>query len=320
VATYALARERNLILVSLIVLAVAAWGIVLWQADDRDAGSMNMRTPNQQSIAPDARSGGRVSPAANRSTQDMSGGNRDIASDSMADAAEQDMSDDEVAQSGGTGMGLTMNMGVALFLGVWVAMMVAMMFPTAAPMILTFAKIQSARQSKGQVFVPTWLFVLAYLGLWSAMGLLAFAVASFADNLAQDSHWLASNAARIGGGVLVIAGLYQLSPWKNKCLAQCRTPTGFIMTRWREGPFGALRMGLEHGGYCLGCCWLLFAILFPLGMMNVAAMALITLVIFAEKSLAIGERIAKLAAFGLVTYGGVVLIALPSALPTNVTI
>jgi predicted metal-binding membrane protein len=213
-----------------------------------------------------------------------------------------------------------MNMSAVLFLGIWVAMMVAMMFPTAAPMILTFATIQNARAGQGKAFVPTWLFVLAYIGLWSSTGLLAFVVASLADKLAADSGWLTGNAARIGGAVLVVAGLYQFSPWKNKCLAQCRTPTGFIMTRWKEGHAGALRMGLEHGSYCLGCCWLLFVILFPLGMMNVAAMGLITALIYAEKSLALGERIARVAAIGLIVYGATVLLFLPSALPTNITI
>jgi predicted metal-binding membrane protein len=120
--------------------------------------------------------------------------------------------------------------------------------------------------------------------------------------------------------VLIVAGLYQLSPLKDKCLAQCRTPTTFIMTRWREGRVGALRMGLEHGAFCLGCCWLLFVILFPLGMANVAAMAGITLLIFAEKTLAIGKPVARAAAVALVAYGALVLLVLPDALPTNMTI
>jgi predicted metal-binding membrane protein len=213
-----------------------------------------------------------------------------------------------------------MDMSAGLFLGVWIAMMVAMMFPTAAPMILSFARIQGSREARGQIIVPTWLFILAYLALWSAMGILAYLGASAADWLAQDSDWVLGNAGRIGGAVLIIAGLYQVSPWKNRCLAQCRTPVGFIMSHWKEGRIGALRMGLEHGAYCLGCCWFLFVILFPLGMMNVAALGLVTLLIFAEKSLAIGERVARFSAVGLIGYGALVLIALPSALPTSMTI
>jgi predicted metal-binding membrane protein len=103
--------------------------------------------------------------------------------------------------------------------------------------------------------------------------------------VATSAELLPETAARIGGAVLVAAGLYQLSPLKDLCLSQCRTPVGFIMTSWRDGILGALRMGLRHGAYCLGCCWLLFAILFPLGMMNIAAMAAVTALVFAEKTL-----------------------------------
>ena len=94
-----------------------------------------------------------------------------------------------------------------------------------------------------------------------------------------------ATAARIGGAVVIAAGIYQLTPLKDLCLSKCRTPITFIMTSWRDGTAGALRMGLLHGAYCLGCCWLLFAILFPLGIMNIGAMAGITLIIFAEKTL-----------------------------------
>ncbi len=213
------------------------------------------------------------------------------------------------------GMGLTMGMSAPLFIAIWAAMMVAIMFPTAAPMILTFARVQAGRRDRGQVFVPTWLFVSAYLFLWVATGALAYLAASGADSLASGSMWLMDNASRIGGVVLVFAGLYQLSPMKATCLGKCRTPMSFIMGSWRDGYGGAIRMGLEHAAYCFGCCWLLFVILFPLGMMNIAILALVTLVIFAEKSLAIGPDIARAAAAVLVIYG-VIVIAMPSALPT----
>jgi predicted metal-binding membrane protein len=121
-------------------------------------------------------------------------------------------------------------------------------------------------------------------------------------------------AARVGGAVLVVAGLYQLMPLKDVCLSKCRTPLGFIMTSWRDGAAGALRMGLLHGAYCLGCCWLLFVILFPLGIMNVAAMAVITLVIFAEKTLPWGRVVARAVAVVLIAYGAAV-VAVPQLLP-----
>jgi predicted metal-binding membrane protein len=194
---------------------------------------------------------------------------------------------------------LTMDMGVAIFLAIWVAMMVAMMFPTAAPMILTFAKVQQGKQQRGKPYVPTWVFVGAYLAIWTAFGALAYAAALGATELAGNSMWVMDNAARIGGGVLILAGLYQLSPLKNICLSKCRTPMAFILTSWRNGYGGALRMGFEHGLYCLGCCWLFFVIVFPLGMMNVAVLAAIVLLIFAEKSLPFGQRARQLAAAAL---------------------
>ena len=212
-------------------------------------------------------------------------------------------------------MGLTMGMGAALFLAIWVVMMVAMMFPTAAPMILMFARVQKDKRRSGRAFVPTWVFVSAYLLIWTLFGVLAYVGAVWADMLAQRVPWLMMNAARIGGGMLVLAGLYQLTPLKRSCLAKCRTPLDFILSSWHDGYIGSFRMGLEHGIYCLGCCWLLFVIFFPLGMMNLAVLALITLLIFAEKSLPIGQRIAQLAALALIAYG-VLVVILPGALPT----
>ncbi|MBI4506482.1 MAG: DUF2182 domain-containing protein [Chloroflexi bacterium] len=212
-------------------------------------------------------------------------------------------------------MGLTMGMSAPLFLALWVAMMVAMMFPTAAPMILTFARVHDGRRQDGQSFVPTWVFVSAYLAIWTLFGALAYAAAVAAQALAAKSMWLMENTARLGGATLVLAGVYQLSPLKHACLAKCRTPLDFILNGWRDGYLGTLRMGLEHGVYCLGCCWLLFVILFPLGVMNVAAMAVITVLIFAEKSLPVGPRVAHVAAVALIAYGALV-VFVPEALPT----
>ncbi|HWO72492.1 MAG TPA: DUF2182 domain-containing protein [Dehalococcoidia bacterium] len=214
------------------------------------------------------------------------------------------------------GMGLTMGMGAPLFIAIWAAMMVAIMFPTAAPMILTFARVQANRRAQGRPFVPTWLFVGSYIALWSATGLLAYLAAVLGDSLAEDSMWLMDNAGRIGGAVIALAGVYQLSPLKSTCLGKCRSPMAFILGSWRDGSAGAVRMGLEHAVYCLGCCWLLFAILFPLGMMNIAAMAAITALIFAEKSLPAGGKVAKAAAAAQIVYGAIA-VFVPGVLPTT---
>jgi len=211
-------------------------------------------------------------------------------------------------------MSLTMGMSAPLWIALWVAMMVAIMFPTAALMILMFARVHAKRAERGQAFVPTWVFASSYLLLWSLAGVVAYGAAVAGDELADRSMWLMDNAARIGGGVLIAAGLYQLSPLKYVCLNKCRSPMAFILNSWRDGYAGSFRMGLEHGAYCLGCCWLLFVILFPLGMMNIAVLALITLLIFAEKSTPIGRQVAALAAVALIAYG-VLVIFVPDALP-----
>jgi predicted metal-binding membrane protein len=209
----------------------------------------------------------------------------------------------------------TMGARAPLFLAIWVVMMVAMMFPTAAPMILTFHRVQGSKRQRGEAFVATWVFVAAYLLVWTLSGVAAYAGALAAEAAATRAALSSATAARIGGAILVVAGLYQFTPLKDLCLSKCRTPISFIMTSWRDGVAGALQMGLLHGAYCLGCCWLLFVILFPLGIMNVAAMAAITLVIFAEKTLPWGRRVARATAGALVAYG-IVVLAVPQVLPT----
>jgi predicted metal-binding membrane protein len=206
------------------------------------------------------------------------------------------------------GMGLTMGMTLPLFVLAWVAMMIAMMFPTAAPMIVMFGTVAAGKRQRAQPFVPTWVFVSAYLTVWIGFGVVAYAAAAGLGALAMQSTWLMDNAARLGGAVLVAGGLYQLSPLKGLCLTKCRSPLSFLLTSWHDGYRGAFVMGLEHGAYCLGCCWLLFVILFPLGVMNIGAMVGLTLLIFAEKSLPWGSAIARVAGVALVAYGTVVLV------------
>lgn len=207
-----------------------------------------------------------------------------------------------------------MGMSLALFMAMWIAMMVAMMLPTAAPMIMTFAAVQAGKGQESPTFVPTWVFVSAYLVIWTAFGALAYAAVLGADALAGQTTGLAEHAGQIAGVLFAVAGVYQLTPLKRVCLSKCRAPWTFIMTSWRDGYGGAFRMGLQHGLYCLGCCWALFVVLFPLGIMNVVAMLLITALIFAEKSLPFGPRVARGAALVLAAYGAL-LIAMPWALP-----
>jgi predicted metal-binding membrane protein len=208
-------------------------------------------------------------------------------------------------------MGLTMGMGAALFLMIWVVMMVAMMFPATAPMNLTFARVQRERHG-GRAFVPTWVFVGAYLLVWTLFGVLAYLGANAASEVAQQMPWLMLNAARIGGGFLMLAGIYQFTPLKRVCLAKCCMRQHFLLDGWRDGRAGAFRMGL----YCLGANWLLFVALFPLGLMNIAAMAVLTVLIFAEKVFPQAERIAWIAGLALILYGALVIVV-PGALLLN---
>jgi predicted metal-binding membrane protein len=232
----------------------------------------------------------------------------------------QSANDSSMAMHGMEEMGLdlTMDMAAPLFLGMWVAMMVAMMFPAAAPMILLFDRVERGKRDAGRSYVPTTYFVGAYLAVWTAFGVLAFTLAVGIERLAANSDWITDQWARLGGLLLITAGLYQLSPLKDLCLSKCQSPMTFLMTSWRDGKVGAIQMGLLHGAYCVGCCWLLFVILLPLGVMNVGAMVVIALLVFGEKTLPLGNRLARVAALVLVVYG-VVVTLVPAALPTTVS-
>lgn len=193
----------------------------------------------------------------------------------------------------------------ATFLAAWAVMMAAMMFPAAAPMLLLFHRVAAQRRTAGHGFVPTWVFAAAYLLVWTATGVLTWAIIRLGNDVAArlDDVDRATWAPRALGATLVVAGLYQLSPLKRVCLRRCRTPLDFVITNWRDGAGGAVRLGVRHGAYCLGCCWALFAVLVVAGMMNLAWMLLLTLVIFAEKILPIGERAVIVVGFAFIALG-----------------
>ncbi len=194
---------------------------------------------------------------------------------------------------------------LVVFLLMWLSMMVAMMFPSAAPMILLFNRLVRQRKSQGQVFVPTWVFVAGYLAIWTAFGVIAYLaiwVVQSESTRVSDGGLL--QLIRTGQGLLLIlAGLYQFSPLKTACLRHCQSPLGFIAQHWREGIAGAFRMGLYHGTYCLGCCWGLMLVLFAVGLMNLVAMGLLTLIIFIEKVSRHGGFIGRIVGAGLIGLG-----------------
>jgi predicted metal-binding membrane protein len=194
--------------------------------------------------------------------------------------------------------------GAGLFLVTWVVMMVAMMFPSVAPMTLAFAGISRKR---GDGLLPAAGFVFGYLVVWAAVGLIPLAVIEGLNQVWMNPPtWL----GRAAGAVIVIAGVYQFTPLKNACLRACRSPLGFIVTHdFGRGLRAAAQAGAAHGLYCLGCCWALMAVLAVLGLMNVAWMAVITAVFFVEKNVRFGERLPILVGVVCVV-AGVLLIVL----------
>ena len=185
-----------------------------------------------------------------------------------------------------------------LFITMWVVMMVAMMFPAVSPVVLLFDRWRRGRQRS---VATTIAFVAGYLIIWSVAGVFAFA-AIVALDLQIDSS---TTAVRVGGAVLVVAGLYQLTPLKSVCLTQCRSPLSLIMEHAQllgEGVRGPLQVGIKHGGWCIGCCWALMAVLIALGVMHLGWMAAVAAVILAEKILPGGSTTSRV-------IGGLLLVA-----------
>ena len=176
---------------------------------------------------------------------------------------------------------------LGFFLGVWVVMMAAMMFPSIAPMVLMFARIQEDRRERGDAAPAslTALFVGGYLVSWAAAGLVGYAIYELGRTVFGDTFAWDAGGPYLAGGIIVAAAIYQLTPLKDVCLRYCRSPLGFFTSRSKPGRLGALRMGVEHGGFCVGCCWMLMAALFALGVMSIGWMAFIAALIAIEKLL-----------------------------------
>lgn len=189
----------------------------------------------------------------------------------------------------------------------WSVMMVAMMLPSAAPMILMFAAINRRRREQPGPLVPTAAFVAGYLLVWTGFSVLASLAQWGLHAAALLSPMMVSTSPWLGGVLLVAAGVFQWSPLKQACLNGCRSPLSFIIGRWRPGRSGALRMGLEHGAYCLGCCWLLMAMLFVAGVMNLLWVAAIAAFVLLEKAVPRGELVSRVAGVALVGGGGLLL-------------
>jgi predicted metal-binding membrane protein len=193
--------------------------------------------------------------------------------------------------------------GLGWYLGIWVTRMAAMMLPSVAPMVLFFARISREREKRGSAHVPTWTFVAAYFAVWSTYGFAGYGLYRLVT--AFDTGFLDWDRAGpyVAGGAIAAAGLYELTPLKRVCLRHCRSPLHFLLSGWRGGRVGALRMGGEHGAYCVGCCWGLMVILFALGVMSLLWMAVVASLIFAQKVLPRGDRLVLPFAAAFVAFG-----------------
>jgi predicted metal-binding membrane protein len=186
--------------------------------------------------------------------------------------------------------------------GMWAVMMVGMMTASATPVLLLFAGAHARRAERGvPLAVPS--FGLGYITVWLGFSACA-AVAQWAlHQAALLSSTMATSNTRLAGAILIGAGAYQLTPLKGGCLTRCRSPLGFLMSNWREGAGGAFRMGLRHGGHCLGCCWALMGVLFAVGVMNLAWVGVLTVFILVEKIAPTGARVASVGGAGLIVFG-----------------
>jgi predicted metal-binding membrane protein len=193
------------------------------------------------------------------------------------------------------------------FLGVWVVMMAAMMFPSLAPTVALYSRMTRDRMA------PL-LFSAGYLVAWGVAGVAAFAVARAGGGILGDALAWDRAGRWVAGATLLAAAVYELTPLKDVCLGKCRSPLGFLLGSWRGGRAGALRMGVRHGGWCIGCCWALMASLFALGVMSIVWMAFVAALIAAEKTLP-WRRLATYGTAAILLALGVLLVAAPDAVP-----
>ena len=185
----------------------------------------------------------------------------------------------------------------AIIIAMWWLMMLAMMLPSATPAILLYARVRQTRAGDASI-AQTWVFLVGYLAVWLLFSIVAASVQSL---VTDSSMALRSRAAQ--GAVLVAVGLYQLSPLKSACVSQCRSPGQFISRHWRPGWEGAFRLGVIHGAYCVGCCWMLMGLLFVGGVMNLLWVVGLTILVAAEKLLPGGSLLAKVSGVAFILWG-----------------
>lgn len=223
-----------------------------------------------------------------------------------------DMALDMASSAGDTGGAMTRMQawrpvdGLLMF-AMWAVMMVAMMLPGAAPMILIFARVDGAREGRAGLPGRTGLFASGYVLVWAGFSTVATAMQWGLQSAALLSPMMVSTSAVLGGALFLAAGVYQWTPLKYACLRHCRSPLSFVMRHWRPGAGGALRMGIAHGAFCLGCCGFVMGLLFVGGVMNLAWVAAVTVFVVAEKIAPRGQWVARAGGGAMIAAGAYLL-------------
>jgi len=260
-----LRRDRAVVTAALVVIAVLAWAYVLWLATD-------MAMP--------------ASPITAGASGGMAG----------TDMSNMDMSGMDMGAAVAPGFRTWAPADFAFIFTMWAVMMVGMMTPSVAPMLLLYAGVGRKAQADGRPIASTGWFFTGYLTVWIVFSIAATGAQWLLARFALLDPSMATDSAILGGLVLIAAGLYQWTPVKGACLRQCQGPIAFLASRggFRSAPLGALRLGIAHGVYCLGCCWALMALLFVGGVMNMLWIAGIAILVLLEKTVAAGQLIPRI--------------------------
>ena len=290
-----LQRDRVVVLAALIAVTALSWWYLIDMA--RDMGDMDMSSMDMPEDA---------------SAMDMSGTNMEIPMPADAGMGEMDMGSAMPVDSGSDdAKPMAMDMMqiqawtpayFAMMFLMWAIMMVGMMVPSAAPMLLTYTGF-IRNQDGASPYRSAAAFLGGYLFVWTAFSLAATTLQWGLDTAALLSPMMVSTSPWLGAGLLIAAGIFQLTPWKDACLVHCRSPLQFFMQHWRKGTSGAFQMGLHHGAFCLGCCWLLMGLLFLGGVMNLLWIAAITAFVLLEKVAPLGPAAGKVSGALMIVSG-----------------
>ncbi|MDX8541021.1 DUF2182 domain-containing protein [Mesorhizobium abyssinicae] len=275
-----LRRDRAVVAAALVVIAVLAWAYVLWLAAD-------MGMP-----ATPAQAGG-----------DMAGMN--MSDPSTMDMSGMDMPGMDMGEAVAPAFRAWAATDFGFIFAMWAVMMVGMMTPSVAPMLLLYAGVGHKAAASGRTIASTGWFFSGYLLVWIGFSLAATGAQWLLARLALLDPMMATNSGILGGVILIAAGLYQWTPMKGVCLSQCQAPIAFLTRHggFRTAPLGALRLGIAHGAYCLGCCWALMALLFVGGVMNVLWIAAIAILILLEKTVPTGRALPRISGAMMVAIG-----------------